>query len=178
MFARIVAAMRRARLGIMHRNVLMAWPVGVTLGRNVRVISHNGGRIDLGRGITLMDNVTLEVGPAGHIFLDDDVWVHIGAVISSRDRIHIGRGSMIGEYSSIRDSDHGIAAGQTIRSQSFSSAPVVVGDDVWIGRGVAVLKGVTIGDRSVVGANAVVTDDVPTDKIAAGIPARVLRSRA
>jgi acetyltransferase-like isoleucine patch superfamily enzyme len=64
----------------------------------------------------------------------------------------------------------------------FSSAPpeeirpVMIGDDVWIGRHATILKGVTIGDRSIVGAGAVVTRSVPPDVVVAGNPARVVRS--
>ena len=53
--------------------------------------------------------------------------------------------------------------------------PVTIGDDVWIGHGAAILKGVAIGDRAVIGAHAVVTRDVPDDCLVAGNPARVLR---
>jgi maltose O-acetyltransferase len=56
------------------------------------------------------------------------------------------------------------------------SAPISVGDDVWLGSGVIVLPGVTIGDRSTVGAGSVVTDDIPPDCLALGAPAKVVRS--
>jgi acetyltransferase-like isoleucine patch superfamily enzyme len=54
--------------------------------------------------------------------------------------------------------------------------PVVLGDDVWIGADATILKGVTIGDRAIVGAGAVVTSDVPADTVVAGNPARVIRT--
>src|SRR5205814_9956626 len=53
--------------------------------------------------------------------------------------------------------------------------PVEIGDDVWIGSGAAILKGVSIGDRAVIGAHAVVTRDVPSDSVVAGNPARTVR---
>ena len=53
--------------------------------------------------------------------------------------------------------------------------PVKIGDDVWIGQGAVILKGVKIGDRAIVGAHAVVTRDVPADAIVAGNPARLIR---
>jgi maltose O-acetyltransferase len=55
------------------------------------------------------------------------------------------------------------------------TAPITVGDDVWLGSGVIVLAGVNIGDRSTVGAGAVVTEDVPPDTLALGMPAKVIR---
>lgn len=54
-------------------------------------------------------------------------------------------------------------------------APVVIGDDVWIGNGSLILKGVTIGDRAIVAARSVVTKDVPADAVVAGNPARVVK---
>ena len=56
-----------------------------------------------------------------------------------------------------------------------TARPIVIGDDVWIGGGAIVLAGVTIGDRSVIGAGAVVTKDVPSDVVAVGNPARVVK---
>jgi NDP-sugar pyrophosphorylase family protein len=53
--------------------------------------------------------------------------------------------------------------------------PVTIGDDVWIGQGAVVLKGVKIGDRAIVGAHAVVTRDVPADCVVAGNPSRIIR---
>jgi acetyltransferase-like isoleucine patch superfamily enzyme len=61
--------------------------------------------------------------------------------------------------------------------QARTSLGIRVGDDVWLGTGAKVLDGVTLGSRVVVGANAVVTGDLPDGAIAAGVPARVLRRR-
>jgi acetyltransferase-like isoleucine patch superfamily enzyme len=68
--------------------------------------------------------------------------------------------------------------GKSIRGSDDIATPIVIGKEVWIGRGVAVLKGVTIGDYATVGANAVVSRDVPSHTIAAGVPARTIKSRA
>nr|WP_315850306.1 DapH/DapD/GlmU-related protein [Gemmata sp. SH-PL17] len=56
-----------------------------------------------------------------------------------------------------------------------SIAPVIIGDDVWIGRGAVILKGVSIGHRAIVAAHSVVTKNVPADAIVAGNPARVVK---
>ena len=57
-----------------------------------------------------------------------------------------------------------------------SARPIRIGDDVWLGGGVIVLAGITIGDRSTVGAGAVVTKDVPADVVVAGNPARIIKT--
>lgn len=69
------------------------------------------------------------------------------------------------------------ADGVAIAAHDFPRGPAVIGNDVWIGANVMVLRGVTIGDGAVVAAGAVVTRDVPPYSIVGGVPARVLRSR-
>lgn len=64
-----------------------------------------------------------------------------------------------------------------IREQGMVEAPIIVGDNVWIGYGVTVLAGVRIGSNSVIGAKSVVTRDIPENSVAAGVPARVIRKR-
>jgi maltose O-acetyltransferase len=72
-----------------------------------------------------------------------------------------------------RTPDQDVAAGSAV--WRTMSAPITVGNDVWLGSGVIVLPGVTIGDRCTVGAGSVVTDDIPPDSVALGAPAKVVR---
>ena len=70
--------------------------------------------------------------------------------------------------------------GETRSDGSFAfcrtqTAPVTIGDNVWIGGGAIIMPGVTIGDNVVIGAGSVVTRDIPSDKIACGNPCRVIR---
>jgi maltose O-acetyltransferase len=88
--------------------------------------------------------------------------------------VEIGDDCLIGDLVSIMDSDfHGIAPDQR-RSGPIKTAPVKLGDNVWLGSRVIVQKGVAIGANSIVAPNAVVTSSIPPDSIAAGIPARVI----
>jgi acetyltransferase-like isoleucine patch superfamily enzyme len=87
------------------------------------------------------------------------------------DGIKIGEGSLIGEYTSIRDANHNREPDQPIRDSGHSAKPITIGREVWLGRGVTVLGGVMIGDKATVGANAVVTRDIPAGATAVGIPA-------
>ena len=85
---------------------------------------------------------------------------------------------MVGEYASLRDANHRVGVAGGLRHSGHDSAPIHIGRNAWIGRGVTVLGGVTIGERAVVGANSVVTRDVPAGSIAVGAPARVLEGRS
>ena len=74
-------------------------------------------------------------------------------------------------------SNYGIEKDTPFLDQPKHDAHIVIGNDVWLGTGVIVLAGVTIGDGCVVAAGAVVTKDIPAGSIAGGVPARVLRAR-
>lgn len=91
-------------------------------------------------------------------------------------RVEIGRNVLIGARVLITDHDHEFLDRSTppVKSPVLICRPVKIEDEVWIGEGVVVLKGTTIGRRSVVGANSVVTHDIPPYSIAAGVPARVI----
>ena len=66
---------------------------------------------------------------------------------------------------------------QPIRAQGIYKRDVEVGSNVWIGYGACVVRGVRVGDNAIVGANAVVTQDVPANAVVGGVPARILRVR-
>jgi len=91
--------------------------------------------------------------------------------IECRDSIHIGAGAAIANDVSIRDTDSHTLTGAT----RPMTEPVVIGQHVWIGARVVVLKGVHIGDGAVIAAGSVVTRDVPAGCLAAGVPARVVK---
>jgi acetyltransferase-like isoleucine patch superfamily enzyme len=98
--------------------------------------------------------------------------------IASDESIGIGHDCLIAEMVSIRDHDHAFSSTEvSIIEQGRATAPIRIGDNVWIGGKATVTKGVTIGSNTVVGAHAVVTTDLPPDCVAVGIPARVLRYR-
>ncbi len=111
---------------------------------------------------------------AGRVQIGDCVLMSPGSRVSASDEIVIGDGSMLANGSYITDSDwHGIYD-RTERDQRVT--PVRLGRNVWLGDHATVLKGVTIGDNSVIGARSVVARDVPANVIVAGNPARVIRA--
>lgn len=138
---------------------------------------HGTGNIILGKRLHLYRELYLETQEDGVIELGDDVVMSRGTHIVSFSRITIGAGSMIGEYCSIRDANHRFGEGITIRDSGHTSEPITIGSNVWIGRGVAILPGVTIEDYAVVGANAVVTRSVARGSIVAGVPAKPMPTK-
>src|SRR5215204_2008010 len=98
--------------------------------------------------------------------------------ISSFQHVSIGRECVIADRVMLIDFDHGmVEVNRPIRLQGIYKRDVRVGNNVWIGYGACILRGVTVGDNAVIGTNAVVTRDVPANAVVAGVPARVLRMR-
>lgn len=135
-------------------------------------------RIRFGRDILLYPNLHLETQDSGSIEIGDRVVLSTGVQIVSMAKITIGQGTMIGEYTSVRDANHDRLPDRVIRDAGHTISPIVIGSEVWIGRGVTVLQGVTIGDGATIGANAVVTRDVLPGETVVGIPARAIRKEA
>jgi len=93
--------------------------------------------------------------------------------------LKFGKNCLVGPRSIFRTSNHGFVDLElSIAQQEHDSKDITIGEDVWIGAGVIVLPGVTIGDRSIIGAGAVVTRDIPSESIAVGVPAKVIKSRS
>lgn len=140
-----------------------------------QVSVHNAGHLDIGRRLLLDSRgfrTQLAVGSGGTLRIGDDVFINQGADIWAAVLVQIGDRVLLGPHVTIvDDSAHDVAPDVPRRV-----APVVVEDDVWLGRRCIVMPGVTIGRFSVVGAGAVVTKDVPPCSVVVGMPARVVRT--
>ena len=98
--------------------------------------------------------------------------------ISAFQHVSIGRECVIADRVMLIDFDHGmVEVERPIRLQGIYKRDVRVGNNVWIGYGACILRGVTVGDNAVIGTNAVVTRDVPANAVVGGVPARVIRMR-
>ncbi|MGA2887881.1 MAG: DapH/DapD/GlmU-related protein [Terracidiphilus sp.] len=178
---RATASLRR-NIAHIRNHALLSSKLVEPLDTSVVVLGpaevHGTGMIHFGREALLYPGLYLETEENGSIEIGDGVVLSRGVHIVSRAEITIGDGTMIGEYSGIRDSNHVRIPGLTIRESGHIARPIVIGCEVWIGRGVTVLSGVTIGDGATVGANAVVTHDVPPGVTVVGVPARAVDAAA
>jgi carbonic anhydrase/acetyltransferase-like protein (isoleucine patch superfamily) len=137
----------------------------ITLGDRVSI--RKGSRLEtIGDWDGKQPKLTIGEGTAIQFYF------HCGAAKS----VIIGKNVLIAGRVYISDHDHEIDDFDKSPMQSgLKIAPVRIEDEVWIGEGAAILKGVTIGRRAVIGANAVVTKNVPPFTVVGGIPARVIR---
>ncbi len=136
----------------------------------------NGG-IDIGNGVFLGRGTILSC-KNGDIVLGDHVNIGFQSEIFSGSSVRVGRYGLFAAYTYLVGGGHEFArADVPVIEQARSSKGIALGENVWLGAGAKVLDGVTIGSNVVVGAGALVTDDLPDGVVAAGMPAKVLRSR-
>lgn len=143
-------------------------------------IPRNWSDIRLDGGISLDDGVVLLCsGPArtDKLVIRSGTYVNRFTMFDAHEKIEIGRNCMIGPNCYLTDANHGVAAGLSVKKQPMEPKPVIIEDEVWMGAGVIVLRGVRIGHGAVIGAGAVVTKDIPANAIVAGVPAREIRRR-
>lgn len=107
-------------------------------------------------------------------FIGERTFVNVGLVCLDVARVTIGHNVQIGPNVQLLTATHPVDAGPR-RDKWESARPIAIGDNVWLGGGVIVCPGVTIGENTVVGAGAVVARDLPKNVVAVGNPARVVR---
>jgi acetyltransferase-like isoleucine patch superfamily enzyme len=139
------------------------------------MVEKYGGRIEVGERARLEARllpIEMVAWSDALLKIGDGTFINYGVSLSAHRRVRIGKNCMIGNYVVIMDSDYHDLRDRT---QPGEAAAIEIEDDVWIGIRATVLKGVRIGSRSVIGAGAVVTSDIPPNSLAFGAPARVVR---
>lgn len=139
----------------------------------------NPKAISIGKRVEIRKGARLEAigswdGVKPKIIIGDDTSIHLYFHCGAAESVTIGKNVLIAGRVYISDHDHTYDDPKlsACKCEELKTAPVVIKDGVWLGEGSVILKGVTIGERSVVGANAVVTRDVEPYTIVAGVPAR------
>jgi maltose O-acetyltransferase len=126
----------------------------------------------IGANVDIAGPLYCEYG--AQISIDDDVFINVNVMLLDVARIVVKRGAMLGPGVQMLTATHPVLAAER-RKKLEQGKPITIGEEVWLGGGVIVLPGVTIGDRTTVGAGSVVAKDLPADVLAVGSPARVIR---
>ena len=142
-------------------------------------------QLQIARGASVKFGRFTWIGDGSKIRCHEGV-VEIGAktvmgqecTISAYRRVRIGEQCVIADRAMFIDFDHGVVeVERPIRVQGIYMRECVVGSNVWIGYGACFLRGVQVGDNSIVGTNSVVTKNVPANSVVGGVPAKVIRMR-
>ena len=156
-----------------RREAFVRWPVH---GNVLEALLD--GRLEIGPHTVLEPDVWLTAPGAARIRIGGGTFLNIGVMVAALDLVEIGEHCMFANGCFISDGSHRFDdPHKPVPWQGFTTkGPTRIGDNVWCGAHAVITSGVTIGERSVIGANSVVTADVPPFSIAAGAPARVLRT--
>ncbi len=182
-------------------NGMVNWRYGRLLWRYLwrRFLTPAGWRWETDGPVFFGKNLELQIAKRGKVRFGRFVWIgdgtkircHEGVVeigsktvlgqectISAYRLVRIGDQCVIADRAMFIDFDHGVVeVERPIRQQGIYMRDVEVGSNVWIGYGACVLRGVRLGDNSIVGTNAVVTKDVPANSVVGGVPAKLIRMR-
>jgi acetyltransferase-like isoleucine patch superfamily enzyme len=137
----------------------------------------DSGRLRIGDGTLLEPGCWVTLGPEARIEIGAGCFLNMGVMLAAVERIEIGDHVMFANNCFVGDSDHRYDdPSRPVTHQGFTPrGPVRIGSNCWFGVNCVITGGVEIGERTVVGANSVVTQSLPAGVIAAGAPAKVIR---
>ena len=165
----------RARIHweFMRREAFVRWPVHGNVLQALRE-----GRLQIGRGVLLEPGVWITAPGSARVRIGEGSFLNMGVMLAAQELVEIGEHCMLANGCFVSDASHRFDDPERpVTWQGFTSkGPTRVGANCWLGANVVVTSGVSIGERCVIGANSVVTTDLPPYSIAAGAPAKVLRT--
>jgi acetyltransferase-like isoleucine patch superfamily enzyme len=164
----------RARIHweLMRREAFARWPLH---GNVLEALGE--GRLEIGPHVLFEPGVWLTAPAPGRIRIGGGTFLNLGVMVAAVELVEIGAHCMFANGCFVSDGDHRFDdPDKPVPWQGFTTkGPTWVGDNVWCGAHVVITGGVTVGERCVIGANSVVTHDIPAFSVAAGAPARVLK---
>ena len=149
----------------------------VFIEKNVKILRFTKN-VDIGKNVVLKEGARIcSCNKNAKVYIGKNTTFGYHSFLFSSESIEIGNDCLIAPFVYIVDSDHNIEKDKLINEQPNSTAPVKIGNDVWIGTGAKILKGVSIENGAVIAAGAIVKSDVKAYEIYGGIPARKISDR-
>lgn len=144
------------------------------IGKRCGIHIFKKGKINCRGRIIINDDVMLFA--KGALILGKNFGINKYSRIVAHERIEIGDNVTVGQFATILDHDHRYEfEGENLQLDGYVTAPIKIGNNVWIADKCTILKGVTIGNNVIVGANTLVNKDVPDNVIIGGSPFRILK---
>lgn len=144
------------------------------IGKNAQIVCVDGGKLSISKSHILDGSI---------IFCDTEAELDIKnsfigshCLISAKNKISIGEKCLIAEMVVIRDHNHIFEIGKDMADSGFSTSPITIERNVWIGAKASILNGVTLAEGSVIGSNAVVTHSTKSHSINVGVPAKEIKN--
>jgi len=165
----------RARIHwhFMRRRAFVRWPVHGNV-----LEAFEEGRLHVGAHTLLEPGVWITAPAPARVRIGEGSFLNLGVMVAATGLVEIGDHCMLANGCFVTDGNHRFDdPSRPVTWQGFTTkGPTRIGDNVWCGANVVITSGVTIGERCVIGANSVVTTNLPPRSVAAGSPARVLRT--
>jgi acetyltransferase-like isoleucine patch superfamily enzyme len=166
----------------LHRQRLWLKLQGIELGKNVYLGKHidiqraANSQLKIGNNVTILDYTRICANPGSYIEIGADTFIGHHCEIASSERITIGEKCALAAYCTVIDTDKDYTDLLTpMPVRKAITSPIELVENVWLAYKVTVLRGVSIDRGAVVGANAVVTKNIPAYCVATGIPAKVIK---
>ncbi len=164
----------RARIHwhFMRSGAFVRWPVHGNV-----LEAFDQGRLEVGAQVLFEPGVWITAPDRARVRIGAGSFLNMGVMVAAVEVVEIGEHCMFANNCFVTDGNHRFDdPGKPVPWQGFTTkGPTRIGDNVWCGAHVVITSGVTIGERCVIGANSVVTEDLPAFTIAAGAPAKALR---
>lgn len=139
------------------------------------IITGNKAKVSIGSNFSTRRYVCLRISE-GELTIGNNIFMNNNVSINCVNKINIGNDCLFGENVKIYDHDHYFSYNEPIREQGLKCKPIEIGNNVWIGSNVTILKGVNIGNNVVIGAGVVVRKDIPDNTIVYTQPELILKS--
>lgn len=170
---KVMSVLRSLMMKVFYLKKL-SLPKTSMIGRRCGIYIKGAGIIKCQGRIIVNDDVMIY--SQGVLILGENFGINSYSRIVAHEKIEIGNNVTIGQMVSILDHDHNyVMKGANMGLDGYQTAPVKVGNNVWIGDKSTILRGVSIGDNVVVGANTLVNKDVPANCVIGGVPFKILK---
>lgn len=150
-----------------------SWSPGRTRRNISEFIMCKKSQLVIEDDFSLYQGASIHLAPNAKMLIKGQSFANTNTQINCFNYIEIGKGTYISDDVRIQDSDNHYIIENGVRK--LNSAPIIIGDHVWIGKNALILKGVTIGEGAIVAAGSIVVKDVPAKSLVAGNPARVIK---